>query len=97
MCALEESSTIPESSAHRSVPTRGHAMEYVRISFPSSRFVYIDGEQSGRTNEVLRVEAGTHAFDLGRFANYAPAAQELAVEGTSVLAPLEVAFARKEA
>jgi len=71
-------------------------MEFVKVGFPTSRFVYIDGEQSGRTNEVLRVEAGTHLFDLGKFANYEPASQELAVEGTTVLKPLEVAFVRKE-
>jgi len=70
-------------------------MEFVTVSFPTSRFVYIDGEQGGRTNEVLRIEAGTHQFDLGPLANYAPASLELAVEGTTVLAPLVVVFARK--
>jgi hypothetical protein len=69
-------------------------MEFVTVTFPTSRFVYIDGEQGGRTNEVLRVEAGTHVFDLGPLANYEPASQELAVEDTTVLAPLVVAFAK---
>jgi hypothetical protein len=71
-------------------------MEYVTVTFPTSRFVYIDGEQGGRTNEVLRIEAGTHVFELGNLANYEPASLEVAVEGTTVLAPLVVAFARKE-
>jgi hypothetical protein len=70
-------------------------MEYVTVSFPTSRFAYIDGEQAGRTNTVLRVEAGTHVFDLGNLANYEPASQECGVEGTTVLEPLVVAFARK--
>ena len=70
-------------------------MEFVKVSFPTSRFVYIDGEQSGRTNAVLRIEAGTHIFDLGQLVNYEPESQECAVEGTTVLAPLVVAFAKK--
>ena len=70
-------------------------MEFVKVTFPTNRFVYIDGEQGGRTNVVLRVEAGTHAFDLGNLRNYEPESQEIAVEGTTVLAPLVVAFARK--
>ncbi len=68
-------------------------MEYVKVAFPSRRFVY--GEQSGCTNTVLRVEAGTHAFDLGNLANYDPESQELVVEGTTVLEPLVVAFNKK--
>lgn len=70
-------------------------MEYVKVIFPTTRYVYIDGEQGGRTNTVLRIEAGTHVFDLGNLANYAPESQELVVEGTTVLAPLVVAFAKK--
>lgn len=70
-------------------------MEYVKVIFPTTRYVYIDGEQGGRTNAVLRIEAGTHVFDLGNLANYAPESQEVVVEGTTVLAPLVVAFAKK--
>lgn len=70
-------------------------MEYVKVIFPTTRYVYIDGVQGGRTNAVLRIEAGTHVFDLGNLANYAPESQELVVEGTTVLAPLVVAFAKK--
>jgi len=70
-------------------------MEFVKVTYPTDRYVYIDGEQGGRTNSVLRIEAGTHVFDLGKLANYEPASQEVAVEGTSVLAPMLIAFARK--
>jgi len=70
-------------------------VEFVKVTFPTSRFVYIDGEQGGRTNAVLRMEAGTHVFDLGNLGNYEPESQEIAVEGTTVLAPLVVVFARK--
>ncbi|HSM79467.1 MAG TPA: PEGA domain-containing protein [Bryobacteraceae bacterium] len=70
-------------------------MEFVRVTYPTDRLVYIDGEKSGRTNNVLRIEAGTHVFDLGNLVNYEPASQEVEVEGTTVLAPMIVAFTKK--
>jgi len=72
-------------------------MEYVIVSFPTDRLVYIDGEPNGRTNEMLRVDAGTHVFELGNLDNFQPAQRKLLVQDTSVLEPLEVAFFRKEA
>ena len=62
-----------------------------------TRLVYIDGEPNGRTNEMLRVDAGTHVFELGNLDNFQPAQRKLLVQDTSVLEPLEVAFFRKEA
>ena len=70
-------------------------MEYVRVTYTTNRSVYIDGEKSGYTNDVLRIEAGTHVFDLGNLANYEPASQKVEVEGTTVLAPMVVAFTKK--
>jgi len=71
-------------------------MEYVKVLFPTDRLVYIDGEENGNTNEVLKVEAGTHVFELGNLANYRPASRKVTVEDTTVLEPLEIAFFRKE-
>ena len=71
------------------------AMEYVIVTFPTVRQVYIDGEKCGQTNDVLRVDPGTHIFTLGPHANYTPESQEVAVDSTSVLAPLEIIFTRK--
>lgn len=71
-------------------------MEYVIVSFPTNRFVYIDGEKGGITNDVLRVEAGTHDFDLGNLKNYLPESFEVAVTGTTILKPLKIAFTRKD-
>lgn len=70
-------------------------MEYVKVTYPTNRFVYIDGEKSGNTNEVLRIDAGTHVFDLGNLKNYEPGSQEVVVEGTTVLVPMLVAFTKK--
>ena len=71
-------------------------MEYVKVTFPTSRLVYIDGEENGNTNEVLRVDAGTHLFELGNLANYRPAARKVMVKDTSALEPLEIKFFRKD-
>jgi hypothetical protein len=72
-------------------------MGYVKVTFPTDRFVYIDGEKNGNTNEVLRVEAGTHVFELGSLANYRPASRKVTVEDdTTVLEPLEIAFFPKD-
>ena len=71
-------------------------MEYVIIEFPTNRLVYIDGEKNGYTNEVLRVDEGTHVFDLGPLANYRPASRSVTVSDTTPLEPREIAFYRKE-
>jgi len=72
-------------------------MEYVKITFPTNRLVYIDGEQNGCTNEVLRVDAGSHIFELGNLENYRPGSRKVLVQDTTVLEPLEIAFYRKDA
>ena len=69
-------------------------MEYVIVTFPTDRLVYIDDEKNGSTNEVLRVDAGTHVFDLGPFANYRPASRKVTLEDTTSLEPREIAFYR---
>ncbi len=71
-------------------------MEYVKVTFPTNRFVYIDGEQNGSTNDVLRVDAGTHIFALGNLDNYRPGSRKVLVQDTTVLDPLEIAFYRKD-
>ena len=71
-------------------------MEYVKVTFPTRRLVYIDDEECGYTNKVLRVDAGTHLFSLGNVANFRPASRKVTVADTSVLEPLEVKFFRKD-
>lgn len=71
-------------------------MEHVRVTFPTDRLVYIDGEESGSTNEVLRVDAGTHVFELGKLANFRPASRKVMVRDTTALEPLEIEFFRKD-
>lgn len=71
-------------------------MEYVIVTFPTDRLVYIDGEPSGRTNQVQRLDAGTHVFALGNLDNFRPTARKVLVQDTSVLEPLEVPFYRRD-
>jgi hypothetical protein len=72
-------------------------MEYVIVTYPTNRFVYVDGEKCGITNDMLRVSEGTHEFDLGNLKNYEPESQEIEVDGTTVLKPLKIKFSRKDA
>jgi hypothetical protein len=57
--------------------------------------VCIDGEQNGYTNEVLRVDAGTHVFELINVLNCKPSFRRATVKDTTMLEPLEIAFRRK--
>lgn len=67
-------------------------MEYVIVKYPESRDVYINGARNGKTNESLRVDTGTHVFDLGAPGDYRPPSIEVAVENSSVLEPMEIVF-----
>ena len=71
-------------------------MEYVIVRYPTKRFVYVDGEKGGRTNTVMRMQAGTHEFTLGPLKNYTPESVEIEVTGTTVLTPLSIDFSRKQ-
>ena len=71
-------------------------MEHVIVTFPTKRLVYIDGEQNGHTNESLRVDAGTHVFDLGTRKNYKPKSRKKAVSNTTILDPMKIPFSKKE-
>jgi len=71
-------------------------IEFVKVTFPTDRFVYVDDEKNGRTNDVIRVDTGTHIFDLGNLPNYRPAQRKVVVQDTTVLDPMVIAFFRKD-
>ncbi len=54
--------------------------------------MYVDGVQSGKTNKIMRVDEGTHVFDLGPNANYTPSSITRAVTGTTAISPMELHF-----
>jgi hypothetical protein len=70
-------------------------MEYVIVTYPTQRSVYVDGELMGDTNEVLRMDSGTHRFDLGSPADCEPIFFEVAVKETSALLPMKIVFIEK--
>lgn len=70
-------------------------MGYVIVKYPDNRKVYIDDGLNGNTNDVLRVDDGTHVFDLGQLRDYEPKEQEVVVTGTNILTPMEIIFTRK--
>jgi hypothetical protein len=70
-------------------------MEFVKVLFPSVRPVFVDGAQQGQTGKLLRLQAGTHRFDLGVPRDYTPPSRTLPIIGTSREQPMEVAFAER--
>ena len=67
-------------------------MEFVIVNFSTSRMVHIDGAPRGRTGLLLRVQAGTHTFDLGPPPNYSPSSVMTPVLGTTPASPMVIAF-----
>ena len=69
-------------------------MEYVIVEFDETRDVYIDDQKNGKTNETLRVGAGTHTFSLSDPQDYSPPDITEVIQGTSVLQPKTITFTR---
>ncbi len=72
-------------------------MEHVQVTYPTSRLVYIDDEEGGYTNDVLKVDAGTHVFTLGHLQNFRPSQRTVEVRDTTPTDPLKIPFYPKEA
>jgi len=67
--------------------------EFVVVTFPTRRGVFMDNQPMGQTGDRLTIQAGFHDFDLGLPADYAPATQNVHVVNTVAANPLPVAFA----
>jgi hypothetical protein len=67
-------------------------MEFVQINYPQDRTVYVDDEDNGPTNTIIRVGSGTHDFDLGDPKDYDPPVHHVQVTGTTALTPLILEF-----
>ena len=67
-------------------------MEYVVVRFSQKRTVYIDGNESGETDEILRVGPGDHVFRLGGLENYEPKEIPKRIQDTTPLNPIEITF-----
>jgi hypothetical protein len=69
-------------------------MEYVKVSYPDLKKVLVDGEEAGWTNEIMRLEEGTHTFCIDCLRSR-PKSRTVRITGTNELDPKEVRFARK--
>lgn len=67
-------------------------MENVIVIFPESRSVLVDGEVTGETNSILRVNEGTHTFKLSDPQDYKPKWRRVLVSQTNPNNPKEVTF-----
>ena len=67
-------------------------MEYVSVTFPHQRIVNVDGQEAGLTNRTLRINRGTHTFNLGAPRDYRPKWRRVNVTGTTSVSPMEVSF-----
>ena len=70
-------------------------VQYVKVTFPSYRKVWIDGSPVGFTNDILEVEAGLRCISLGpNSKNYVPDRYQVNVNGTAESEPLVMIFCR---
>ena len=69
--------------------------EYVTVTFPTNRLVWIRDKKVGYTNEIFTVETGHHTFNLGPYKNYTPEEQTIEVTRTLPNAPMIIVFTRK--
>jgi hypothetical protein len=67
--------------------------EFVVVTFPARRSVFMDNQPMGHTGDRLTIQAGFHDFDLGSPADYTPATQNVNVENTTAPNPAIVPFA----
>ncbi len=63
-------------------------MEYIIVRSFEEKDVFVDGVLTCKTDETMRVEEGTHIFDLG----YKPEAQTILVTDTTQIKPMEILF-----
>lgn len=71
-------------------------MEWVVVTYPEDRSVYIDGQLGGITNCLMAVGEGTHDFDLGKPVDYTPISQSKTVSGTLPGMPMTIAFSKAQ-
>lgn len=68
------------------------AIQFLLVTFPEQRTVLADGEAVGVTNHILMLPADEYQIGLDG-GGYAPASQDVALDGTSMVRPLVIAFA----
>ena len=67
--------------------------EFVVVTYPARRSVFMDNQPMGHTGDRLTIQAGFHDFDLGSLADYTPGTQNVNVVNTTAQHPIMVPFA----
>ena len=67
-------------------------MEFLLVVYPEEREVLIEGVEAGLTNHLITLAPGTYTVSLAPPRDFFPDTQEVIVEDTSPLDPLEVVF-----
>jgi hypothetical protein len=67
-------------------------MEFVQVTFPRARGVFMDGAPQGKTGQTIGVQRGHHIFDLGDPQDYEPPTFPTVVAGTTQTQPLIIMF-----
>lgn len=67
------------------------AIEYLLVAFPEQRNVFADGAGVGVTNHILMLPGDEYQITLDG-GGYAPDSQDIALNGTSLVRPLVIAF-----
>ncbi|HET6463999.1 MAG TPA: PEGA domain-containing protein [Nitrospiria bacterium] len=69
-------------------------MEYLIVHFPETRRVLIDGQDQGRTDRTIELEAGTYTVSLSPSDHVKPKKRTVTLSNTSPIKPREVAFGK---
>jgi hypothetical protein len=67
------------------------AIQFLLVTFPEQRSVLADGAAVGVANHILMLPADEYQISLDG-GGYAPASQDIALDGTSMVRPLVIAF-----
>ncbi|MDQ6612405.1 MAG: hypothetical protein M3Y64_08225 [Gemmatimonadota bacterium] len=69
--------------------------EFIRVNYATDRRAFVNGEELGRTNEILESGSGPFRVDLGVPTTYDPSFRRVSPSGTTADAPLDVDFTPK--
>jgi hypothetical protein len=85
---------VPRNLARSKSARRHTPLEYVIVTFPDPRDVFVDNadDSVATTNQMFQVEQGTHYFNLGQPLNYSPATYICRVTGTIPAEPMKIPF-----
>ena len=67
------------------------AIEYLLVTYPEQRAVLADGNGVGFTNHTLMLPTDEYLISL-EGGGYQPAAQDIALSGTSLVKPMVISF-----